>query len=95
MIKNIYDKVNNFYKHEYFCDYCFKEIGAGEILRNEEAIKRNKFDLCCECKNEWDEFEEINEERGKGELMNKCMICGTPTPMNKPLCYVCGGVYGG
>ena len=19
------------------------------------------------------------------------MICGTPTPMNKPLCYVCGG----
>ena len=26
--------------------------------------------------------------------MNKCMICGTPTPMNKPLCYVCGSVYG-
>ena len=26
--------------------------------------------------------------------MNKCMICDSPTPMNKPLCYVCGGVYG-
>ena len=25
----------------------------------------------------------------KWELMNKCMICGLPTSMNKPLCYVC------
>ena len=66
MIKNIYDKDNNYYKHEYFCDYCFKELGYGEILRNEEAIKRNKFDLCSDCKNEWDSFEEINEELGKG-----------------------------
>ena len=66
MIKNIYDEKNNYYKHEYFCDYCFKEIGCGEILRNEEAIKRNKFDLCSDCKNEWDSFEEINEELGKG-----------------------------
>ena len=84
MIKNIYDKVNNYYKHEYFCDYCFKEIGFGEILRNEEAIKRNKFDLCSDCKKEWDEGV---------KKMNKCMICGLPTPMNKPLCYVCGSVY--
>lgn len=65
MIKNIYDKKNNSYKHEYFCDYCFEEIWSGEILRNEEAIKRNKFDLCRDCKNEWDKFEEINEELGK------------------------------
>ena len=25
MIKNIYDKTNKYYQHEYFCDYCFKE----------------------------------------------------------------------
>ena len=62
MIKNIYDKVNNRYHHEYYCDYCFKEIEYGEILRNEEAIKRNKFDLCSDCKNAWDDFEEINKE---------------------------------
>ena len=67
MIKNIYDRTNNYYKHEYFCDNCFKEIESGEILRNEEAIKRNKFDLCSDCKNDWDEFEEINEELGKDE----------------------------
>lgn len=67
MIKNIYDKKNKWYQHEYFCDYCFKEIEYGEILRNEEAIKRNKFDLCSDCKNDWDKFEEINEELGKGE----------------------------
>ena len=67
MIKNIYDKNNKYYKHEYYCDNCFAEIGAGEILRNEEASKRNKFDLCSDCKNDWDGFEEINEELGKGE----------------------------
>ena len=65
MIKNIYDKKNNSYKHEYFCDYCFDEIGDGEILRNEEAIKRDKIDLCIKCKYDWDKFEEINEELGK------------------------------
>ena len=65
MIKNIYSKSTRFYTHEYYCDHCFKEIGYGEILRNEEAIKRNKFDLCSDCKNDWDEFEEINEELGK------------------------------
>ena len=67
MIKNIYDRTNKYYQHEYFCDYCFKEIGTGEILRNEEAIKRNKFDLCSDCKNDWDNFEEINKELCKGE----------------------------
>ena len=66
MIKNIYDKDNEQYRHEYFCDHCFAEITYGKVYRNEEAIKRNKFDLCSDCKNEWDEFEEINEELGKG-----------------------------
>ena len=37
MIKNIYDKVNNRYRHEYYCDCCFNEISEyGEILRNEK-----------------------------------------------------------
>lgn len=54
MIKNIYDKVNNYYKHEYYCDSCFIQIIFGEILRHEEAIKRNLFDLCSNCKREWD-----------------------------------------
>lgn len=50
MIKNIYDKVNNKYRHEYYCDLCFTEISEyGEILRNEKAIKLNKFDLCSIC----------------------------------------------
>ena len=52
MIKNIYDKDNKQYRHEYFCDNCFAEITYGRVYRNEEAIKRNKFDLCCDCKNE-------------------------------------------
>ena len=66
MIKNIYDKVNNYYKHEYFCDCCFVEIEYGEILRSEEAIKENKFDLCSTCKEDWDRFGELEEEL-KGE----------------------------
>ena len=49
MIKNIYDKKNKYYKHEYYCDNCFEKIKYGEILRNEKAIKFNKFDLCSEC----------------------------------------------
>ena len=61
MIKNIYDKKNNYYKHEYFCDYCFVEIDKGEIFRNEEAIKRNKFDLCSKCKYDWDMYEKNNK----------------------------------
>lgn len=31
-----------------------ENIGSGEILRNEAAIKANKFDLCVRCKREWD-----------------------------------------
>lgn len=50
MIKNIYDKVNNKYNHEYYCDLCFTEISEyGEILRNEKAIKLDIFDLCSKC----------------------------------------------
>ena len=49
MIKNIYDKTNKYYKHEYYCDNCFEQIKYGEIFRNERAIKFNKFDLCSEC----------------------------------------------
>ena len=50
MIKSIYDEKNRFYKHEYYCDICFTEISEyGEILRNEKAIKLNKFDLCSTC----------------------------------------------
>ena len=50
MIKNIYDKVNNRYKHKYYCDICFQEISEfGEIHRSEKAIKLDKFDLCNTC----------------------------------------------
>ena len=49
MIKNIYDKTNKYYKHEYYCDNCFEQIKYGEIFRNERAIKFNKIDLCSEC----------------------------------------------
>ena len=55
MIKNIYDKKIKFYKHKYYCDCCFKIIEYGEIYRNEKAIKFDKFDLCCNCKNSWNE----------------------------------------
>ena len=62
MIKNIYDKVNNYYKHEYYCDNCFIYIGSGEIFRSELAIDENKFDLCCDCKKHWDEkLEKLRE----------------------------------
>ena len=61
MIKNIYSKSTRFYTHEYYCDNCFKELECGEILRNEEAIKRNKFDLCIKCKYDWDFFEKNNK----------------------------------
>ena len=50
MIKNIYNKKNNRYYHEYYCDCCFKEISEyEEIFRNEKAIKLNRFDLCVKC----------------------------------------------
>ena len=44
----------------------------------EDVMKELEKECCC-----------IKEKK-----MNKCMICGLPTPMNKPLCYVCGSVYG-
>ena len=66
MIKNIYDKDNKQYSNEYYYDNCIVEITYGRVYRNEEAIKRNKFDLCFDCKNDWDSYEEINEELGKG-----------------------------
>ena len=63
MIKNIYDKVNNKYQHEYYCDCCFNEISEyGEILRNERAIKLNIFDLCKRCVIEWnDKLDKLGE----------------------------------
>lgn len=67
MIKNIYDKNNKQYSHEYFCDNCFAEITYGRVYRNEEAIKRNNLDLCWDCKSDWDSFEKFNEELGKGK----------------------------
>ena len=51
MIKNIYDKVNNRYKHKYYCDCCFEKLKNGKIFRSEFGIDENKFDLCCDCKN--------------------------------------------
>lgn len=59
MIKNIYDKTNCYYYHDYYCDNCFSEIKYGEILRHETAIKSNKFDLCSKC---WNEFYEKEKE---------------------------------
>ena len=61
MIKNIYDKVNNYYKHEYFFFFFFDEIGCGVILCIKEAIKRDKIDLCIKCKYDWDMFEKHNK----------------------------------
>lgn len=69
MIKNIYDKENCRYYHEYYCDSCFTRIrdnsnygpyGCGSvkmIFRNEAAIEHNEFDLCDECKRKWDNNE--------------------------------------
>lgn len=50
MIKNIYDRKNKYYKHEYYCDLCLNEISQyGEIFRNEKATEINIFDLCIKC----------------------------------------------
>ena len=50
MIKNIYDKINNRYKHKYYCDCCKQEISEyGEILRNKKAIIQEIFDICSMC----------------------------------------------
>ena len=55
MIKNIYDKVNNYYKHEYFCDWCLEEIKYGEIFRIKIWMWNR--DLCAFCKRKWDKNE--------------------------------------
>ena len=55
MIKTTYYKKSNWSQHEYFCDNCFEEIKYGEILWSETAINGRKFDLCSECKKDWDE----------------------------------------
>ena len=49
MIKNIYDKDNKQYRHEYFCDNCFTEITYGRVHRNEGLMKHRKIDLCYKC----------------------------------------------
>lgn len=49
MVKNIYDEKNKFYKHEYYCDWCFKQIKYGEIFRSKIGLVRVK-DLCADCK---------------------------------------------
>ena len=67
MIKNIYDKDNKWYQHEYFCDSCFDEIENGEILRSEEGIKENQFDLCGTCKDDWDRYGELEKELKGGK----------------------------
>ena len=58
MIKNIYDKDNKQYRHEYFCDKCFAEITYGRVYRNEGLMKHSKIDLCYECF----KYYEINKE---------------------------------
>ena len=50
MIKNIYDKENKHYKHKYYCDYCYKQLYWGQILRSEKAIEQEIFDICEDCK---------------------------------------------
>ena len=62
MIKNIYDKKNNRYHHEYYCDCCFDKIKNGKIFRSEFAIDENKFDLCRVCKKHWDRNEIKDDE---------------------------------
>ena len=49
MVKNIYDEKNKWYKHEYFCDWCFKQIKYGEIFRSTYGLIYIK-DLCAKCK---------------------------------------------
>ena len=55
MIKIIHLKNDSWSQHEYFCDCCFEEIKYGEILWSEESSTERKFDLCSDCKRDWDE----------------------------------------
>ena len=61
MIKHTYYKNNNWSQIEYFCDNCFEELKSGEILRSEDTGKERKFDLCSDCKRDWDEAGDKNE----------------------------------
>ena len=61
MIKTTYYKNNNWSQIEYFCDNCFEEIKSGVNLRSEATTKERKFDLCSDCKKEWDEAGGENE----------------------------------
>ena len=49
MIKNIYDKINHTYKHEYYCDWCFTQIKHGEIFKSKFGLIYVR-DLCAKCK---------------------------------------------
>lgn len=60
MIKNIYDKVNKQYRHNYYCDNCFKVLDFSKIYRNDLAIQKEIFDLCISCKYDWDKRLEID-----------------------------------
>ena len=55
MIKNIYKPELKRYYHNYYCDYCFKIIINGEINRNIKGIENNIFDLCLDCKGQWED----------------------------------------
>ena len=61
MIKITHLKNNSWSQHEYFCDCCFEEIKYGEILWSEFGIDGNQFDLCSDCKIDWDKAGEENE----------------------------------
>lgn len=56
MIKNIYDKDNKQYRHNYYCDNCFRVLDFGKIYRQDFAIQVEKFDLCYKC---WGHFEKL------------------------------------
>lgn len=54
MIKNVYDKVNKQYRHNYYCDNCFGILDFCKIYRQEFAIQCEKFDLCYTCYREFE-----------------------------------------
>lgn len=67
MIKNIYDKTNKYYKHEYYCDCCFSQFIYDEILRHEKALAINIVDLCAKCYKKISNEEEEEEKKRKRE----------------------------
>ena len=64
MIKNIYDKENKQYRHEYYCDNCFVEITYGRVYRNEGLMKSSKIDLCYKCFKYLEIKNEITNDQG-------------------------------